>query len=206
MTVDLIGPGGAFGKLKLPEIRLAPSGTDFHVDPQTIVITDHDAFQAFVKTIQLDERCSLTLYNPEVSVSAVYMTTTAKFNKKLDIPGMHGPQIKLIKTTSKGRPDGMFMNTIRITNPSPLEIFIPQSTFQYIDELGTVVAEQYGEFNITRGVSEHTLPGKITAGRALGQIKLVGKDVEADSWMKTTIRYFESYVYLTPVLAGMITL
>ena len=146
------------------------------------------------------------MHNPEAKVSAMLMSTTANFSKTVEMAGMNGPKIKLTKTKAEGKADGAFVNTIVITNPSPLEIFIPQSIFQYVDEIGTVVAEQYGEFNITRGESSHDLPGKITAGRAQGQISLKGKDVVADSWMKTTIKYFDTKVNLTPVLAGMITL
>ena len=206
MPVDIIGPQGVFGKLDLPKIKLQPSGTDIYIKPQRIEIVDHDAFQAFVKSIQLDERTSLSLFNPKAQVSAVMMTATASFHKTVDMLGMNGPKIKLVKTKSDGKADGAFMNTIMITNPSPLEIFIPQSIFQYVDEIGTVVAEQYGEFNIPRGESHHDLPGKITAGRAQGQISLIGKDVVAESWMKRTIKYFDTKITLTPVLAGMITL
>lgn len=205
MAVDIIGPLGVFGKLKLPKIKLQPSGTDVHIMPQRIEILDHKAFQAFVKSIQLDKKTSLSLHNPGAKVSAMFMATTAIFSKVVEIAGMDGPKIEIVNTVPREGDDGAFNNTIKITNPSPLEIHIPQSTFHYLDEIGIVVAEQYGEFNIVRGTSYHELPGKVVPGKAQGKVYLVGKDVVKDSWMKQTIKYFETQITLTPVLASMIS-
>jgi hypothetical protein len=205
MTVDIIGPEGVFGKLNLDKIKLQPSGTDLHVKPQRIGVVDHDAFQAFVKSIQLDERTTLTLLNPAAKVSAMFLSTTANFRKTVETMGMNGPKVEIVETVRGEKDDGTFKNTIKITNPSPLEIYIPESVFHYVDQSGKVVAEQYGEFDIVRGTSYHELEGKITAGKASGELSLVGMEVLKDSWMKRTIKYFKSeQISLPPTLADMV--
>jgi hypothetical protein len=205
MAVDLVGPLGVFGQLKLPKIKLHRTGTDVHIVPQKVGIQDHDAFQAFVKSIQLDKKTSLSLENPEARISAMFLTTTVNFSKTAEIAGMNGPYIEIVKTVPKADGDGTFINTIKITNPSPLEIYIPQSIFHYLDEDETVVAEQYGEFNIVRGDSYHELPGKAVMSKVQGKVYLVGKGVVEDSWMRQTIKYFRSQITLTPGLTSMLS-
>lgn len=202
-TVALIGPRGLFGRLDLPKLKLQPSGTRLHVPPQEIVIEDHEAFEAFVKGIQLYQLTSLTLSNPEAKVSAVFLTTTANFTKTVGLPGMDGPRIEIIETKRNDDKSDAFVNTVKISNPSPLEIHIPQGVFHFRDETNSVVAEQYGDFFITHGDSYHELPGRVLAGKPQGQVRLVGVTVNKESWMRRTIRYFDSDVTLTPELADL---
>jgi hypothetical protein len=203
LTVALIGPKGTFGKLEMPKLKLQPSGTRVFIPPQKITIVNHEAFQAFVKGIQLYQLTSLTLSNPAAKVSAVFLTTTANFTKTVGLPGMDGPRIEIIKTNRRDGENGAFVNTVKISNPSPLEIYIPQGVFHFLDENDSVVAEQYGDFFITRGDSYHELPGKVLAGKPQGPVRLVGVDVTEESWMKRTIKYFEGDITLTPELAEM---
>jgi hypothetical protein len=94
---------------------------------------------------------------------------------------------------------------LKIINPSPLEIEIPDNTFQYIDEDGTVIAEQHGKLPIVRGDSYHEVTGEVKAKNPKGKIRLVGIEVVQDSWMKHTIKYFDAQVTLTPELTGLIS-
>lgn len=205
MPVDLIGPRGVFAKLDLPKIKLQTSGTKLHVEPQKIAILDHDKFQAFVKSIMLDERTKLSLHNPKAKVSAMFMSTEADFSKTVDMLGMNGPKIEIVKMTPREEKGGAFETSFTISNPSPLEIYIPESTFHFLDEGGNVIAEQHGDFNIPRGESTHELPGKIVGGGAKERLRLVGKDVVKDSWMRKTITYFDANVALAPEMTKVLS-
>ena len=198
MEVDMIGPLGKFGVVKLPEIKTVPSGTNVHVTPQKIAITNQEAFQAFVKAIQIEEKIVLHLDNGKGKIKALFMSANILYKKDVDIIGMNGPQIEIVKTESG--PDGTFKNTLKILNPSPLEITVPPNTFHYIDEEGTVVAEQHGELPIVRGDSYHEVTGKVLSKNPKGKLRLVGVDVEKESWMKQTIKFFDGVVNLTPEL------
>merc|ERR1711879_415416 len=198
MDVDMIGPKGKFGVVKLPEIKTVPSGTSVHVTPQKVAIVDQDAFQAFVKAIQIEEKIVLHLDNGKGKIKALFMSANILYKKDVDIIGMNGPQIEIVKTESG--PDGTFKNTLKILNPSPLEITVPPNTFHYIDEEGTVVAEQHGELPIVRGDSYHEVTGKVLSKNPKGKLRLVGVDVEKESWMKQTIKFFDAVIGLTPEL------
>lgn len=201
MKVDMIGPKGVFGVVELPEIKTVPSGTNVHVTPQKIDILNQEAFQAFVKSIQLDEKIVLHLDNGKGKIKALFMSANILHKKDVDIIGMNGPQVEIVKT--EPGPDGTFKNTLKVINPSPLEITIPPNTFHYIDEEGTVVAEQHGEMPITIGDSYHEVTGKVLAKNPKGKVRFVGVDVEKESWMKSTIKYFDSVITITPEMQAL---
>lgn len=201
MKVDMIGSKGVFGVVQLPEIKTNPSGTKVHITPQKIDIVDQEAFQAFVKSIQLDEKTVLHLDNGKGKIKALFMTANINYKKDVEILGMNGPKMEVIKT--EPGPDGAFKNTLKVINPSPLEITVPPNTFHYIDEEGTVVAEQHGELAITRGDSYHEVTGKVLAKNAKGKVRLVGIDVEKETWMKKVIKYFDSVITITPELRAI---
>lgn len=201
MDVDLIGPKGKFGVLSLPEIKTASSGTKVHVKPQRIAIVSHEAFQAFVKAIMLDEHIVLHLDNGKGKIKAMFMSANIVYKKDVDIVAMNGPKIEMVSTVPG--PDGTFKNKVKILNPSPLELTIPANTFHYVDEDGTVIAEQHGELAIVRGDSFHEVSGKVLKKNPKGTVRLVGVDVEKQSWMKTTIKYFDDAIALTPELKAL---
>jgi len=201
MDVDLIGSKGKFGVLTLPEIKTVSSGTKVHVTPQKVAIVSHEAFQAFVKAITLDEKIVLHLDNGKGKIKALFMSANIVYKKDVDIVGMNGPKIEIVSTVPG--PDDTFKNTLKILNPSPLEITIPTNTFHYIDEEGTVIAEQHGELAIVRGDSYHEVSGKVLKKNPKGTVRLVGIDVEKETWMKTTIKYFDGVIALTPELKAL---
>jgi hypothetical protein len=198
MTVELVGPKGIFGLLELPEVKTKSAGTDVYIKPQHIKITDQDAFQAFVKSLQLDDKLILKLDNGKGQIKALMMKANITYRKEVALLGMQGPKTTIVKTEDLG--DGKFKNTLKITNPSPLEIDIGENTFHYIDEAGTVIAEQYGSINIPRGDSYHEVTGVVKAKNPQGKVRLVGADVAKDSWLKETIKYFDTPITLTPEL------
>jgi len=202
LPVDMIGPQGVFGKLNLPEVKTKSSGTFVNISPQLIKIVDHVAYQAFVKSIQLDEKLTLRLDNGEGTIKALGMKSKIVYRKNVELMGMNGPKTELVKTVAT---DGGFKNTIKIYNPSPLEIDLGENTFEFVDEAGQVIAEQSGRLDIPRGESYHEVVGSVKAKTASGKINLVGKDVEKVSWLKDTIKYFNTPIGLTPEMKNLTT-
>jgi hypothetical protein len=200
MTVDMIGPKGIFGKLNLPEVKTKSSGTDVKINDQLIQIVDHEAYMAFVKSIQLDEKLTLRLDNGQGTIKALGLKSKIVYKKNVELLGMNGPKTEIIKTVKTA--DG-FKNTLKITNPSPLEIDIGDSTFEFVDQQGNIIAEEHGGLDIPRGVSYHEVTGTVTGKAPSGAIRLLGKDVVQDSWLKETINYFDYPINLTPEMAEL---
>jgi len=202
LTVDMIGPAGVFGKLNLPEVKTKSSGTFVNIPPQLIKIVDHNAYQAFVKSIQLDEKLTLRLDNGVGTIKALGMKSNIIYKKNVELNGMNGPKTELVKTTPI---EGGFKNTIKIYNPSPLEIDLGQNTFEFVDESGQVIAEQSGHLDISRGESYHEVTGIVKAKSTGGKIRYVGKDVEKESWLKTSIKYYNTPITLTPEMTSLVS-
>lgn len=202
LTVDMVGPAGIFGKLELPEVKTKSSGTIVNIPAQVIKIIDHAAYQAFVKSIQLDEKLTLRLENGQGTIKALGMKSKIVYKKNVELLGMNGPKTELVKTVAI---EGGFKNTIKIYNPSPLEIDLGKNTFQFIDEAGQVIAEQTGDLDIPRGDSYHESDGVVLAKTSSGKINLAGKDVSQPSWLKETIKYFNTPIGLTAEMKDMVS-
>jgi len=202
MTVDMIGPKGIYGKLNLPEVKTKSSGVDVHIPMHKVDIVDQEAYLAFVKAIQLDEKLTIRLDNGVGQIKALFTKSNITYRKNVELLGMHGPKTIIVKT--EPTPEG-FKNTIKITNPSPLEIDLGQTVFHYVDEAGTVIAEHRGHIKIPRGDSYHEVTGSIKAKGPQGNIRLVGVDVEKESWLKHTIKYFDTPITLTPEMITLTT-
>jgi Protein of unknown function (DUF3712) len=201
MTVDLIGPKGIFGRLDLPEVKTKSSGTDVTVTKQLITIVDLAALQAFVQSIQLDEQLTLHLDNGKSTIKAMGMTANIIYKKEVHLKGMNGPKTEIVTTVEAG---AGFKNSLKIINPSPLEIDLGETTFEYIDEDNNVIAVQRGRLNIPRGESLHEVVGEVKKKGPSGTVRLVGKDVEKESWLKETVKYFDAPIVLTPELTSMV--
>lgn len=192
MVVDMVFNDQPWGKLQLPEVNTKSGGTDVIVQEQEVKITNQESFRAFVKALMLDEELVLVLDNGDCHITAKVMGWPLKSNvtykKKLIIKGMRGPKLSLVDTTAD-------KNTMKVYNPSPLEIDHGVSMFDIVDADGQVVAEEKGQLNIVRGDFDSTLgitfkPGKkVVTGTKL---RLVGKGTEKDSWMNDTLKYINS--------------
>lgn len=192
MMVDLIFGGVTWGKLQLPEVVTAPSGADLVVAEQEVKILSQDAFRAFVKALMLDEELVLTLDNGDCQISSKVMGFTMKskvvYKKDLVIKGMQGPKVTLVETTAD-------KNTMKVANPSPLEIDHGVSFFEIVDESGAVLADLKGQLSIVRGNFDSTLGISFKGGKKLtpgSKVKLVGKGTEKQSWMNDTLQYISS--------------
>jgi len=58
---------------------------------------------------------------------------------------------------------------------------------------------------IPRGDSYHEVTGTIKAKSPQGKLRLVGVDVEKESWLKETIKYFDTPIALTPEMTTLTT-
>lgn len=201
MVVDLVFGGVTWGKLQLPEIITSSGGTDVICEEQEIKILDQDAFRAFVKALMLDEELVLTLDNGDCKISSKILGFTAKSNvvykKDLIISGMRGPKVTLVETAG-GK------NTMKVTNPSPLEIDHGVSLFD-VKEGDEVVAELKGPLYIVRGNFDSTLDitfkGKKVAPGT--KVRLVGKGTEKESWMNETLKYINSEFEVSEEFAAL---
>lgn len=192
MMVDLAFGGVTWGKLQLPEVVTTPAGADIIVQEQEVKILDQNAFRAFVKALMLDEELVLTLDNGDCQISSKVLGFTMKskivYKKDLVITGMRGPKVGLVETVAD-------KNTMKVVNPSPLEIDHGVSFFEIVDDTGSVLADLKGQLNIVRGTFDSTLDITFKGGKKLTpgtKVRLVGKGTEKESWMNDTLKYINS--------------
>ena len=203
MTVDMIGPGGLFGRLDLPEVKTSSKGATVKVTKQKIAILDQAAFVAFVRALMLEDKVTLQLDNGAGKIKSWGMSSNIVYKKTVDIAGMQGPKTELVATD--GAADGGFTNTMKTINPSPLEIDLGVATFAFVSADGEVLAEHKGKMYIPRGEGKFPMTGKVIKKGNVNGIKLVGTGVDADAWTKETVKIFDFPVELTPQLASLIS-
>lgn len=195
MEVDMIGSKGTFGKLQLPEVKTKASGTTLDVPDQKIEILDMDAFLAFVKSITHDEKVTLMLDNGKGTIKALGLTAHITYKKKVEFAGMNGPKTELVKTEDLG--DGKFKNTMKMMNPSPVEIDLGTPSFVFKDAGGNVLAEQSGKVHIPRGDYVYESSGSVKTKGDTSKVVLSGVDTDQDAWTKKSVQFFELPVTLT---------
>lgn len=197
MTVDFVGPRGFFAKVEVPQIKTSSSGTEVYVPAQKVRIAKADAFFEFVETVLRKKTVDFGLDNGKGTVKAMFMSASINFKKQVQAPGMDSLALKVLKTEVLN-PELSSNSTVKVSltvsNPSPFEIDLPTSTFDVVDEQGTIIAELHGELSIARGDSVHELTGalKTTATTSIGETRLIGKSVKTDGWMKNIIQYFDA--------------
>jgi len=205
MTVDMIGPQGTFGKLNLPEVRTSSKGADVIINDQLIKITDMAAYQAFQRSIQLDEKLSMLLNNGAGQIKALnFLKATITYKKQVDMLGMNGPQTKILNTEILA--DGTFKNTMKIINPSPVEIEMGDVSMLYKTPTGEVLAEQTAHIFIVRGETIYEATGKVLAkGNTEGLHLVGGEELSKESWIKNTLSLFDVPIALTPELKTLLS-
>jgi hypothetical protein len=202
MTVDLVGPKGVFGHLDLPEVKTSSKGATVSIEDQTIEIVDMEAYMAFVKSIQLDEKLTLRLQNGKGTIKALGLKANIVYNKEVNMLGMNGPRTELVKTEIV--PGGGFKNTMKVNNPSPLEIDLGAPTFAYKNATGETLAVQSGSIFINRGETLYTVTGEVKSKGSLDKLSLIGYSVAQDSWISETIKYFNMPISLTPEMRSLV--
>jgi hypothetical protein len=191
MVVDLTFKGKCFGKLQLPEVRTASSGTAVNIYDQDIKILDMDAFKAFVKSLMNDEDLVLTLDNGECSIKALGLTGRCTYKKDIYLKGMNGPPSKLKKTDKD-------TNTMAVHNQSPLEIDHGVSKLEIQDSAGNTIAEFKGPMEIKRGDFDLTMNITRKGTKPSGsEALLVGTGTENNAWTNETLKYIRVPLQLT---------
>jgi hypothetical protein len=200
MTVDLVGPAGAFGKLGLPEVKTSSRGADVHIDPQKIDITDYEAFKAFVKSITQDEKLTLRLENGKGTIKALGMKSNITYKKPVELAGMNGPKARIVK--AEGTKDDVKIQ-LQVFNPSPVEMDLGVAISELHTADGTKVGDVTGSQQIVRGDNQNEMTGKITGTVSQGPAKLVGIGAEGDTWTKDTNKYLIMNVQVPASMASM---
>lgn len=192
MTMDLSGPGGIYGKLEMPEMKITPTETKIHIVRQKITITDMDAFMALSKTLVQQDMASMTLENGRGTVKVLgYFSFPVKFQKTCEFPGMNGPKTEFINASESGT-----KVTARIYNPSPLEMDLGDATFECRNATGQVLAHQRGKIFITRGESFHEVdmtinaPEVVDSAGDISKLWMQGLTVTGTSWMLKGIKNY----------------
>ncbi|KAK1986682.1 hypothetical protein LZ30DRAFT_685214 [Colletotrichum cereale] len=202
MTVDMMFNGGCFGKLDLPEVKTKSGGTEVVVRDQVIKILDHNVFKAFVKAIMCDEKLVLHLDNGDCSIKALGMSAKVKYAKDVAIIGMGGPKIAQVNSQERG---GGFVNTMKVYNPSPLEIDHGVSMFELRNESGEVLAELKGNLKIVKGDFETTFQGSLNKGaKASDKARMVGVGTQESNWCNETIKFIDVPFSVSPQFAQML--
>ncbi|KAF6826724.1 hypothetical protein CMUS01_09307 [Colletotrichum musicola] len=202
MTVDMMFNGGCFGKLDLPEVKTKSSGTLVVVRDQVIKIIDRNAFMAFVKAIMCDENLVLRLDNGNCTIKALGLSANVKYAKDVPIVGMKGPKISQVNSAPRG---SGFVNTMKVYNPSPLEIDHGVSMFELRNESGEVLAELKGDLKIVRGEFESTLEGTLKKGtKPSDKAVMVGLGTQEKNWCDETIKNINCPFSITPQFAQML--
>jgi hypothetical protein len=201
MTVDLVGPRGVFGKLNLPEVKTSSKGANVNIPDQKIDIVDMVAYEAFVKSIQLDQKLTLRLDNGQGTIKALGLTAKIVYKKEVQLMGMNGPVTQVVKTETTG---SGFKNTMKIINPSPLEIDLGSPTFAFKNAAGEVLATQTGKLFISRGETIYTVTGEVKSKGSADKPILVGQSTDHDSWINDTIRFFNAPISLTPEMQSLV--
>jgi len=203
MTVDMIGPGGAFGKLDLPEVKTSSKGALVNVTNQTVKILDLQAYNAYTKALQLDEKFTMSLDNGAGTIKALGMKSKIVYKKGVTFLGMDGPQSSILKTEILG--DGQFKNTMKIVNPSPVEIDLGSAVFEIKNAAGEVLAEQTANVFIVRGETIYQATGTVKQKGNVDRVSLVGVPAsKAGTCLEETLRNFNVPITLTPELITLL--
>jgi len=201
MTVDLVGPKGPFAKLNLPEVKTNSKGAVVTITEQHIKIEDMDAYLAFVKAIQWDDKLTMHLDNGKGTIKALGMRSNIVYKKPVAMLGMNGPQTEILKTEVLA--DGSFKNTMKIINPSPVEIDMGKVSFAFKNAAGQTLGTQSADLHIVRGETIYEAVGTVTAKGDVGKVSIVGLEEEKGTWVKNTLLYFDAPVTLTPELTNL---
>ena len=201
VEVDMAGPRGVFGRLRLPEVITKSTGTRVQVTDQEIKITDMEAFKAFVKSLMQDEALVMHLQNGHTTIKAFLgMKSSIIYAKDVHMKGMNGPKTVMVRTEGDGK---TFRNTMRSTNPSPVEMDLGTLREDIVNGKGEKIAEQKGKVYLMRGDTEFVMIGSVTGVAPEGEARIVGLGVEEDNWNNDTMPFLNTATTLTDEFTAM---
>lgn len=185
MTVDLVGPSGAFGRLQVPDIKMGSLGADISILNQEIRIIDMNAFTSFVRAVMQDDNLLLRLENGQTTVKSMGMKSSIVYKKEIHLKGLKLLQATLLKAEQ----DGNDVESIfSLANPSQFEIDLGTVIYEVQNGDGRRIGEQKGSTHVKRGNSSLTLTGAVCGAISKGKTKFVGVGVEEDNWLKEVIK------------------
>lgn len=207
MTIDLVGPGGRYAQLALPQVSITPKETRIKIEDQRINILDMEAFMTFTEVLVRGGKGTLSLENGQATVKVMGMTFPIKFNKKCEMMGMNGPRTEFV--TADGTGDVVFA---KIWNPSPLEMDLGSAIFECRNKEGRALARFKGRIVISHGASKHEMKMNITAAEEMmsagdvSQLWVIGVGVESkeETWLNQGIRSYNVEMPVTEDLLKLI--
>jgi len=202
MTVDMIGPKGPFAKLDLPEVKTSSKGAVVKITNQLIKIENMEAYLAFNKSLQWDDKLTMYLDNGKGTIKALGMKSNIVYKKPVAMLGMNGPQTEILKTEILA--DGSFKNTMKTTNPSPVETEMGKVNFAFKNGAGETLAVQSASLHMLCGETIYEAVGQVKAKGDVSNVQLVGLGDEKGTWIKNTILFFNVSVTLTPELTELL--
>ncbi|KAI1411720.1 hypothetical protein F5Y13DRAFT_53967 [Hypoxylon sp. FL1857] len=207
MTIELHSVAGCFGKMTLPEIVAAPNGAPIVVKNQIVEITDKTALQFFVVPAIKRDVAKLSLKNGETSISVPALGTAPRaicYERDIRMQGMDGPQVSIKSVSVSSRPPTPFSLgsnannltranisiTLRVKNPSPIEISFGVCEFEIQNSSNEVFAELKGRLDIRNDHFNATFQGIADKRVALagGEVRLVGRRCVGAGWCDETIK------------------
>lgn len=185
MTVDLVGPRGAFGRLDVPAIKIGAFGADITIVDQWITIVDMEAFASFVQAIVGNEDLILRLENGVTTVKSMGMKSSIVYRKSIHLHGLKRLQTSLLGLEQSTNSTNCI---ISLVNPSQFEVDLGTVVYKVQDGSGRNIGEVRGATYVQRGPSTLSLCGHITGlVSSSGETKLIGVDVEEENWLKQII-------------------
>ena len=209
-TIDLCGPAGRFGRVHLPAITTHSDGAPIIVTDQLVRISNKAALQAFIKPVIVDAHAVLVLRDGHTFVRALGIgPKPVCYEKDIPMDGMHGPNISVVAASATDpASDGTdaaagaigLTLTIRVANPSPMEISFGECAFEIQNAAGEVFAELTGPLDTRCGQFEATLKGTAnkkvpitsTAVKGSSPARLVGKRCFGAGWCDETLHQIDN--------------
>ncbi|KAK7948854.1 uncharacterized protein PG986_009740 [Apiospora aurea] len=198
MTLDLHnGKGDCFGKIFMPPLNTSMNGARVQVENQLVKITNKPALLEFVGSVMGDTAAVLDLRNGRCDVKALGVgPRSIVYSKTMQMKGMDGPHVTVDQVTSTTKNGGGDVQiTLRIANPSPIEISFGTCSFEIQTNGGDdgerkVFAELKGRLDTRKGLFEVKLNGTIDKTVTLepGKVRLVGKRCVGAGWCDDALK------------------
>ncbi len=177
---------------------------------QLVRILDKAALQAFIKPVIVDGHATLVLREGHTTVKALGIgPRPICYEKDIPMSGMLGPRVRVRQATAAAaaaaKDDDAAVPltvTIRVANPSPMEISFGACALEIRNEADEVLAELRGDLNIRCNHFEATFRGtadkqRVAAAAAArsgggGRVRLVGRRCEGAGWCDETVKQIDT--------------
>jgi hypothetical protein len=128
------------------------------------------------------------------------MKTPMLYAKDIHLAGMDG--LKSIITDVDINGDGAFTSTVKVRNPSPVELDLGTTKQDILNAGGEKIAEQGGKMYLLRGDSSYKMKGRVTGRITEETATILGTGVEEDTWLDQVLAYYQGLVTLPRALVS----